>query len=131
MVPIKSPHGFSHGLTGRELSSHNGNYLMNKADQNQHTPSQNNVFMTGSSEVKFSAMNSSHKGSGFSQTYSGCNFANTYQPSFTHVPSYAPSQLPYTNSNNFCINHVPYQMPTASSFNYRYQENVLFSSALS
>lgn len=131
MAPIKSPQGFSHGLMERELSSHNGNYLMNKADQNQYAPSQNNVFRTGSSEVKFSAINSNHKGSEFSQTYSGCNFAHTYQPSFAYVPSYAPSQSPYTNSSNFRINPVPYQTATASSFSYRPQENVLFSSALS
>ena len=104
---------------------------MNKADQNQHAPSQNNVFRTGSSEVKFLTINSNHKGSEFSQTYSGCNFANTYQPSFTYVPSYAPSQSPYTNSNNFRINPVPYQMPNVSNFSYRPQENILFSSALS
>ncbi len=63
MAPIQNAQGFNNGFMGRELSSHNGHYRMHKADQTQYVPSQNNVFRTGSSEVKFTALNASnHKG---------------------------------------------------------------------
>lgn len=90
-----------------------------KTNQAHYVPLQNNVFRTGSSQVKFATSNASsthnHKGFDIPQTYSSNNLTQSYQPSYSHTLSYPvhqpsvynPSYTPiYTPNYNFTSNPI-------------------------